>query len=83
MLLGAGLVHPLGRGLFLWDINTLIEHGHQTGSLSERNGVRKKVDPFIVLSGHRQKQGHYANHKVPNSPSAQLMGETVVYLVQF
>lgn len=60
VFLGASRLCWLEYDVLLLDINNLTGHEHQTRSLCDCDEV---TDPFRILSGHLQKQGHCANPK--------------------
>lgn len=47
-----------GLGVVWLGINSVTEHQPQSGSRCDHDEVTQKQDPFVVLSKHRQKQGH-------------------------
>lgn len=54
---------------FLLDIDIIIEYQPQTRLLWDRDKVRLKQGLFIISSKHRQKQGHFVNHRKQTTPS--------------
>lgn len=54
---------------FLLNIDIIIEYQPQTRLLWDRDKVRLKRGLFIISSKHRQKQGHFVNHRKQTTPS--------------
>lgn len=54
---------------FLLNIDIIIEYQPQTRLLWDRDKVRLKQGLFIISSKHRQKQGHFVNHRKQTTPS--------------
>lgn len=60
---------PLTAGLWVTHQTWTISEYEILTELSENKVNRAEQGHFMILSKHRQRQGHYATHKMQNIPS--------------